>query len=35
MFGWFFKYKKMAKNIIREYGELTFETYSKYLNKTK
>ena len=31
LFGWYRKYKSMGENIRKEYGEITYENYIKYI----
>lgn len=31
LFGWYVKYKQMGENIRKEYGEITYENYVKYI----
>lgn len=32
LIGWYKKYKLMCKEIIENYGDLTYENYCKYIN---
>ena len=31
LFGWYKKYKSIGENIRKEYGEITYENYVKYI----
>jgi len=31
LFGWYRKYKLIGENIRKEYGEITYENYVKYI----